>query len=191
MQQEIVTSLFGTQEDVVVGRMIGTGELLRSVQAGRTTAHQQVALLWRGSTEGHQTTKGCRGSSIRRGGFNGIALFVKNLRLFLSVIIRPYRYLLIIYAFYHPFIQDMMTEVGVVVLLIVIHHIASTQFLVGILCQALSKLFSKDERHHALQIVLLCSRQAMQRVQRTLYLWSHITLEEVGLLWSLQQHIGL
>ena len=80
----------------------------------------------------------------------------------------------------------MVAEVGVAILLIVIHHIASTQFFVCVLRQTLGKLFSENKRHHALQIVLLCGRQTMQRLQRLLYLWTYITLEEVGLLWSLQ-----
>ena len=58
----------------------------------------------------------------------------------------------------------MVAEVGVAIFLIVIHHIASPQLIVGILRQPLGKLFSEDKRHHALQIVLLCGRQTMQRL---------------------------
>ena len=85
----------------------------------------------------------------------------------------------------------MMTEVWVAILLIVINHIASSQLVVSVLRQSLSELFAEDKRHHSFQIVLLCSRQAVQRTQRTLYLWMDITIKELSLLWALQQHIGL
>ena len=104
LQQEIVASLLGMQQDVVVGRMIGTGELQRGVLARRLGSHQQVALLGRRSAEGHQTAQCCRGGSIGGGWLDGIMLFGKRLRGVLSVVVGPYRNLVIVDALYHTFI---------------------------------------------------------------------------------------
>ena len=85
----------------------------------------------------------------------------------------------------------MVAETIIVVFVIQVHHIATTQVIVSIFLFLWSQLFAIDKRHHALHIVLFLSRQVVQGLQHTVDLRSDIAMEEISLFGSFQQHFGM
>ena len=76
----------------------------------------------------------------------------------------------------------MVGGVWVAVFFIEVDHIAATQVLVSVLGQLLGQLLTIDKGYHALHVVVLSVRQAVQRLQDGIDTRTDVTLEEVGLL---------